>query len=718
MKTKMKFGLCILLTIGVVVAQGHNHRTGLILEDLSKTAPEHQVKSVKVAFGSPSFSDVPRVDLSDEVPPIGNQGNQGSCVSWATAYYHRSQLEYRERHWDLTDPHHQFSPAFVYNQVNGGADLGSGFVNASLVCEQGCASMADCPYSQMDYVTWPSESAYSHAIPFRCQDWAWFDVTDTIGLNVIKQLLCNGSSAVLTIKVWGNFDNIQLYNNTYCASDRTGNNRGGHGVCVVGYDDTLTTNDGPGAFRLTNSWGTGWGDVGFWWMSYAAVLDTFLSLRLCGFLVDTVGYEPRLLGRARIEHPTRDRVGIKFSVGSPGSPLWSKEFRNWREAVVDHPFPANSMVFDLTEGADYIAGGQAESVSVACVDAYPDNAGGTLQFMSGQYLPWQTVFASEQTPVVIPDRGFVHAGVRIQHCERDAGAGCIMSPCGIVEPDSSYMPTVELWNCGESLASFRARLTIGSEYTDSVVIQDLGAHDSVHVEFGAWTAPVYGTHLVRCSTALDGDEYYGNDVCSTFVRSRWHDVQAVEILAPTDTVDSGVSVRPWVRVRNNGTQPETFIAWFRIPDEGYNKPAQLTVPADTTADVGFSNWSPSAPGYHAMSCTLVLGGDQVDSNDVITGGVFVFTGIAEGEPMSPEHLILQTVNRGVLVLPWDMTELPGNSDRVPRPLLLDISGRNVLDLHPGANDVRALAPGVYFVREGPGARGEGLGKTRKIVVTR
>ena len=31
---------------------------------------------------------------------------------------------------------------------------------------------------------------------------------------------------------------------------------------------------------------------------------------------------------------------------------------------------------------------------------------------------------------------------------------------------------------------------------------------------------------------------------------------------------------------------------------------------------------------------------------------------------------------------------------------------------------RALAPGVYFIREGLGTRGEGLGKTRKVVVTR
>ena len=30
----------------------------------------------------------------------------------------------------------------------------------------------------------------------------------------------------------------------------------------------------------------------------------------------------------------------------------------------------------------------------------------------------------------------------------------------------------------------------------------------------------------------------------------------------------------------------------------------------------------------------------------------------------------------------------------------------------------ALVPGVYFIREGLGIRGEGLGKTRKVVVTR
>ena len=38
-------------------------------------------------------------------------------------------------------------------------------------------------------------------------------------------------------------------------------------------------------------------------------------------------------------------------------------------------------------------------------------------------------------------------------------------------------------------------------------------------------------------------------------------------------------------------------------------------------------------------------------------------------------------------------------------------------LSPGENDVRALVPGVYFVKEGLGTRGQGLGRTRKVVPT-
>ena len=90
-----------------------------------------------------------------------------------------------------------------------------------------------------------------------------------------------------------------------------------------------------------------------------------------------------------------------------------------------------------------------------------------------------------------------------------------------------------------------------------------------------------------------------------------------------------------------------------------------------------------------------------------------------------------TVIRGVLVLPRDGLgtrsagtghdpESSADSGHVPlsRAALLDVSGRKVMDLHPGANDVSRLAPGIYFVRSGPSAVSRKPSTIAKIVITK
>jgi hypothetical protein len=78
------------------------------------------------------------------------------------------------------------------------------------------------------------------------------------------------------------------------------------------------------------------------------------------------------------------------------------------------------------------------------------------------------------------------------------------------------------------------------------------------------------------------------------------------------------------------------------------------------------------------------------------------------------HRMARSVVRNVLVL--------GSADSRQntgyRAELLDAAGRKVVDLHPGENDVRALAPGVYFVREEPQAASLKTQAVRKVVVTR
>ncbi|MBM3323775.1 T9SS type A sorting domain-containing protein [candidate division WOR-3 bacterium] len=82
-----------------------------------------------------------------------------------------------------------------------------------------------------------------------------------------------------------------------------------------------------------------------------------------------------------------------------------------------------------------------------------------------------------------------------------------------------------------------------------------------------------------------------------------------------------------------------------------------------------------------------------------------------------------TVVRGVLWLRWDVTDAghdrnpPGDFRSCPRPMLLDASGRKVADLHPGANDLRSLPPGVYFVRKVTG-RGRDGSPVRKVIIAR
>jgi hypothetical protein len=94
-----------------------------------------------------------------------------------------------------------------------------------------------------------------------------------------------------------------------------------------------------------------------------------------------------------------------------------------------------------------------------------------------------------------------------------------------------------------------------------------------------------------------------------------------------------------------------------------------------------------------------------------------YPGIQENVARPLVRTRMQTIVRGVLLLPRDMTETSDVSDRVPRLPLLDISGRKVLDLHAGANDVRSLAPGVYFVKR-PLTEDGRPGDVQKIVVTR
>jgi hypothetical protein len=88
-------------------------------------------------------------------------------------------------------------------------------------------------------------------------------------------------------------------------------------------------------------------------------------------------------------------------------------------------------------------------------------------------------------------------------------------------------------------------------------------------------------------------------------------------------------------------------------------------------------------------------------------------GVAERyEPQTSSRKLQATFVRNALWLKSAASSSPGPS------WLLDIGGRKKMDLTPGANDVSALAPGVYFVREQLQAASHKPQVVRKVVVTR
>ncbi len=347
------------------------------------------------------FNPPPSVDHSPYMPPVGDQGNQGSCVAWATAYYYKTYQEWLEHGWSVADSEHQFSPAFMYNQVNGGVDNGMWWSDAlKLLIDHGCCSIADFPYDDSNFTDWASETAYYNAILFRCQEGHWVDIWYDHHITAVKQHIADGDNVVIGIWCWDNFIYINNFDTVFCVADVYGTMWGGHGVCVVGYDDDKMTNDGPGAFRIVNSWGTDWGNQGYFWMSYEAVKNALTSYQFAMYTTDRIGYSPRMLTRFRISHPKREWIRMSMGIAND----WYKVFFNWEESGVEgHPFPDNNIVFDITEGISYLDPYDTNNVYLRCKDNQSDGFTGTVEHLSSVNNELGTFSRSFEIPQTIPD---------------------------------------------------------------------------------------------------------------------------------------------------------------------------------------------------------------------------------------------------------------------------------------------------------------------------
>ena len=198
------------------------------------------------------------VDISNQFPAPGNQGVEGSCTAWAVAYGLKSHQEYLEHGWDLSNPKAQYSPAYVYNQINGGKDEGSSVsVAMELITNQGVCSLYNMKYSQYDYLTQPNESQKDMASNFKASSWR-----SIYGVEAVKEQLADNQGVAIVVACYPDFDDIGPNNETYDVINSGDIDRAYHAICLVGYDDANQR------FKFMNSWGPKWGLNGYGYISY------------------------------------------------------------------------------------------------------------------------------------------------------------------------------------------------------------------------------------------------------------------------------------------------------------------------------------------------------------------------------------------------------------------------------------------------------------------
>jgi len=241
----------------------------------------------KVPKGPPlsrgAYASVPpRMSLKAFAPTPGNQGSQGSCVGWASAYAARTLAEARRFKVGDRKAINQtsFSPAFVYNQIRvaGCGDGSLPWRALDLMTEIGVPLLKDFPYTDSDCSREPQQRDLERASHYKIKGYQRLFSSQSQAKHVgARRALANGNPAVIGMMVSENFMRSKgVYEST--ADDleelRAGT-LGGHAMAVIGYDDTKF----GGAFELINSWGADWGDGGFVWVTY----DDFNTFVLEGY---------------------------------------------------------------------------------------------------------------------------------------------------------------------------------------------------------------------------------------------------------------------------------------------------------------------------------------------------------------------------------------------------------------------------------------------------
>ena len=292
-------------------------------------------------------------DLRDEglLTPITDQGSTGSCWAFATIAALESYLLKTE------NVSYDFSEQNMRNLMNyygvNGTDLSDGgnhFMSlAYLLRWSGPINESDDPFN-----SYSSRSSYNLDRVRHVQDVLFVPLRNGyLDNDQIKYAILKYGALYTTFSA----DSTFQYNKNYYLNWADYSN---HAVALVGWDDNYPASNfgtyappGDGAFIIKNSWGTTYGESGYWYISY-------YDKTMAGYGIDTVSG----VAFTNVENVTNykdiyqyDILGNTFdSLGYNSNTAW---FANQFSSTSDNPLAAFSFYSygDSTIDAEILVNG-------------------------------------------------------------------------------------------------------------------------------------------------------------------------------------------------------------------------------------------------------------------------------------------------------------------------------------------------------------------------
>jgi len=211
----------------------------------------------------------PRVDLTATLPPPGNQGPSGSCASWAVTYAAASQAGRRAGLGSSL----RLSPSFTYNRLSRDPLCLAG-TSASATLNM-LRDIGALPFEEYVFDGgWcgrlPSDGELQRAGKYRIKSWSKLDARM---VDHVKAQLARGVLVIFDMRPNEQFIKFKGDGVIDFPGVMGG---GGHTMVAVGYDNARD------AFRIQNSWGRGFGEGGYAWVSY----DFWARNTQVGFVID------------------------------------------------------------------------------------------------------------------------------------------------------------------------------------------------------------------------------------------------------------------------------------------------------------------------------------------------------------------------------------------------------------------------------------------------